>query len=310
MLTIAIPTYNRAQCLLELLHAIKGQLNDLNASDVRVLISDNCSTDETEQVIRDEMSHWNRHALTYFKNYENVGFSRNVDLAVRRSQNGFVLLMGDDDGLEEGALRHILELTGQHPSCDVFLFGSNTYDWNMTQLLAHAARDGVKYYPDGADYVRAVGCFPPALVSGYVVKRESWLAVSPEEYAYSISIHMLVVTAMLLSHRSVVSSGRAVIRYRSGAASETWSKDPLYPFRFHLETLLACKNWLRHYDARLIKLLRRTPLRMIVYYLIRQRVVEHPFHVNPTFQGKRENSSCAGVFSLFGQLAFRFSTTS
>jgi len=32
--------------------------------------------------------------------------------------------------------------------------------------------------------------------------------------------------------------------------------------------------------------------------------------LNPTFQEKRENSSVAGVFSLFGQLAFRFSTTS
>jgi len=31
---------------------------------------------------------------------------------------------------------------------------------------------------------------------------------------------------------------------------------------------------------------------------------------NPTFQENRENSSLAGVFSIFGQLAFRFSTTS
>ena len=90
MLTIAIPTYNRSMCLNELLKDILLQLQSVDKGFVRVLVSDNASNDGTMDVVKrfDEDFKSVGSELIYRRNDVNIGFSPNVDFAVRDSPDG------------------------------------------------------------------------------------------------------------------------------------------------------------------------------------------------------------------------------
>lgn len=102
-LTIGIVSYNRpiqlARCLNSLLPLPEG---------VKVLVRDDCSPkiQEIKSSIRDILDKWP--GIEFFVNSENVGYDRNLFEVVLRSQSSHVLLLGDDDMLEPGAIQSIL----------------------------------------------------------------------------------------------------------------------------------------------------------------------------------------------------------
>lgn len=51
LLSICIPTYNRSQYLKETIDSIIGQ-EEFKSENVEIVISDNCSTDDTEIVCK------------------------------------------------------------------------------------------------------------------------------------------------------------------------------------------------------------------------------------------------------------------
>src|SRR5262245_45616795 len=101
-LSFCIATYNRAAFLKDALEAIVTQATD----DCEIVISDNASTDDTEEVVS---GFKNRCAfLRYFKQDKNVGPDRNFDNAVALARGEFCWLMADDDMLKPGAVARIL----------------------------------------------------------------------------------------------------------------------------------------------------------------------------------------------------------
>ena len=69
LLTIAIPTYNRATCLRELLSVLTDQLR--HESRVELLISDNASPDQTPAVVKDFVTRGLQ--VRYIRNTQNIG---------------------------------------------------------------------------------------------------------------------------------------------------------------------------------------------------------------------------------------------
>ena len=122
-LSIAIPTYNRADTLPYLLDSILGQIDKSKYDELEILVSDNASTDSTSAIVADYSVRYPG-LFSYFKNSQNVGYSKNVDLSVRRSKGTFVLLMSDDDALEDNTLRPLLNSIEKHAS-SASLFFSN-----------------------------------------------------------------------------------------------------------------------------------------------------------------------------------------
>ena len=69
-LTIAIPTYNRKDLLERCLNSIIPQMD----KDIEIFISDNASSDGTEEMVREK---FNYPFIRYRKNEENIGSDRN-----------------------------------------------------------------------------------------------------------------------------------------------------------------------------------------------------------------------------------------
>jgi len=87
--SIVIPTYNRAEDLMFALYCIFQQ----SFINFEVIISDNCSTDNTKKSIQQLMEK----RIRYFKNKENIDFVSNVGKAVSYAKGKYIFLHSDDD---------------------------------------------------------------------------------------------------------------------------------------------------------------------------------------------------------------------
>ena len=103
-LTIAIPTYNRAIYLNDCLNSIFKQIKNYK---INILVSDNCSTDNTENIVQNYIKNGNN--ILYIKNKTNIGPDRNIIQCITSSTSDYVLVLGDDDIIADGGLKIIYE---------------------------------------------------------------------------------------------------------------------------------------------------------------------------------------------------------
>jgi abequosyltransferase len=114
-LTIAIPTYNRAELLDRQLAWLDRALAGVE-SHCEVLVSDNRSTDRTPGVIADWRARFGgRVAFRSVRNDRNVGAIRNIAGCILAARTSHVWTVGDDDRIDDDTLRFVLEELRRHP---------------------------------------------------------------------------------------------------------------------------------------------------------------------------------------------------
>ena len=107
LLTIAIPTWNRAKYLALNL----GQLMSVGSDFLKcieILICDNASSDDTGNVIAGSIA--THLPIRHIRNPENIGSDCNIAQCFNLANGHYVMILGDDDLLVDGALQIILEL--------------------------------------------------------------------------------------------------------------------------------------------------------------------------------------------------------
>ena len=109
VLTICIPTYNRASKLDECLTRI---FSLKKCDEVNVIISDNASSDNTKEVAERWMKKQSN--VSYQRQEKNMGPDVNFDSVLHKVKTKYALLLGDDDLLPEGFLEYYTkELAGK-----------------------------------------------------------------------------------------------------------------------------------------------------------------------------------------------------
>lgn len=110
ILTIGVPTYNRAHILAAMLTQLVEDIGEY-ASKIEVIISDNCSTDSTPSIIadwRDKVP--SELVVRVHRNSENIGVSRNIIQLFSMAETRFFMFLGDDDRLSHVNLPRMIEL--------------------------------------------------------------------------------------------------------------------------------------------------------------------------------------------------------
>lgn len=177
LLSICIPTFNRAGYLRDALESIAVQLRDdpTLKREVEVVVADNASTDNTEGTARSFAGAFDH--FRYIKNPTNVGFDGNVNIAVRAASGVYGWYLGDDDIIIGGAIVHILKLCrGQDyalitvpdrplVSREAALRGQETYAENdhITDLSPH------EFYHRG---------YLASALSMLIFRRDEWLSAA------------------------------------------------------------------------------------------------------------------------------------
>jgi len=107
-LTIAIPSYNSEKTIKKTLLSIINQ--DFNKEDVEIFISNNCSIDDTDNLVKSIINENNRFNYQYVLNESNLGYDMNIEKLIKNSNGKFVWLLGDDDFLLPGSISKVLSL--------------------------------------------------------------------------------------------------------------------------------------------------------------------------------------------------------
>lgn len=89
LITIGIPTFNRAQKLLKTLKYILLQ----DYYNLEVIVCDNNSTDNTKSLVLDIQD--NR--INYYRNNQNIGMRNNFNECLSKASGEFFILLSDDD---------------------------------------------------------------------------------------------------------------------------------------------------------------------------------------------------------------------
>ena len=120
ILSICIPTYNRANYLNNCLHSIISCNHD-KAKKFQVCVSDNCSTDNTKLVVKKAAKFLN---IRYIRNPVNIGVHLNFLNVVSMADTEFVWMLGDDDLLMPYAIDKIFDLIKKNENVDFFYVNS------------------------------------------------------------------------------------------------------------------------------------------------------------------------------------------
>jgi glycosyltransferase involved in cell wall biosynthesis len=155
LLTIAIPTYNRASYLDLCLRRISEEIDSLNEDQrslIKVYVSDNASTDTT----RNTIDHYRFKLSDIFEavcNSENIGGDANIKQCYEMVTTPYVWIFGDDDVLLSGGLQLVLDnLTEQK----VDILYVNNYGFGDNYLMKPIQKEMhiVKIFEVALDFCR------------------------------------------------------------------------------------------------------------------------------------------------------------
>jgi abequosyltransferase len=182
-LTIAIPTFNGEKYIGIAINSILDQIRDnpVLMLKTEILVSDNASQDKVGEIAGEFLKRF-PDQFRYYRNEENVGFDRNVDLAVRRASSEFVWVLADDDFLLEGAVDHVQNAIAGFNGQKVALMFVN-YSNPVTLKIRND-----ELCHDGNVFFRKTR-FKSGLISCNIFSRSVWMTSHVERFFDSGWVH-------------------------------------------------------------------------------------------------------------------------
>ncbi len=132
-LSICIPTYNRLKCLNNCLNSILIAKKNFDLN-FEVCISDNCSDDEAENIVKPFCKDLD---INFKKNDTNLGIGVNILKSVSMAQGEFIWILGNDDLVTPDAFGQLDTLFKNNSEIDFFYINSfhlkSSYLFNYQQ---------------------------------------------------------------------------------------------------------------------------------------------------------------------------------
>lgn len=144
--TVAICTYNRAELLKRSIQSVLNQ----TYKDMKIIVLDNCSTDETEQVV----ATFKDSRIQYIRNSENLGGVANWNMALDICETKYLNIFHDDDRMFPWMIEFLVDAMNKYPEAGIaasgkaFALGSKEVSTEMRVAT------GKIYGPD--EYIKAV----------------------------------------------------------------------------------------------------------------------------------------------------------
>jgi glycosyltransferase involved in cell wall biosynthesis len=117
LLSILIPTYNRAECLDLNLQCLVRQLTPELEGLIEVVISDNASTDHTRAILD---KYRGNGFFKILESTQNIGAENNFLKLFDNCRGQFVWIFGDDEALLDGAIEKVFALLKKYPEAGLF----------------------------------------------------------------------------------------------------------------------------------------------------------------------------------------------
>jgi glycosyltransferase involved in cell wall biosynthesis len=192
LLTIAIPTYNRAFYLKRLLDCLAKEISPQLEKHIEVIVCNNDSSDATNQVLI--QSTLTRSIIQTVTNERNVGSDVNIAQCFKLARGQYVLILGDDDMPLDGALSTLVSLLKKKQYGVLYLrtFGFNK---NMNEECPKIKPGHIEYSSSG-EFLTAVGqnlCS----ISACVINKHLIADIEPESFCGEnlVQVHLCIIAA-------------------------------------------------------------------------------------------------------------------
>jgi abequosyltransferase len=220
LLTIAIPTWNREGFLKQNLEQLQSELATVDRDLVEIIVSDNCSPDGTQQVAQKFAQHGvvNR----YVRNTANLGWALNFAQCFDFARGRYLLLLGDDDLLFDGALSALLELLRNGEFGVVCL---RAYGFDSDFRLEHPGQGGsAEEFLDANKFLLSVNR-RFTLTSVCVINKSLIPNVDSKQFAdTNLATFHLVLRASLAAKRNLKLGAYMLACKRQNSFSYDWAQ--------------------------------------------------------------------------------------
>lgn len=204
LLTIAVPTYNRSESLRALLGTLGPQI--AGHDQIELLISDNASPDDTEQVVRDAIAAGLE--CRYMRNEQNLGADGNFLRCYAESRGRYVWLFSDDDYLFAGAVERVLQIL-QETEPDLIYIAPAVFFKDPEERIKPDAAAAMRVYSEHGSFFHAVGLRGDLfLISSVIFDRKKVESIEHPSFELALHTNLLqmswVFSAMKDFRRGVV----------------------------------------------------------------------------------------------------------
>ncbi|MDH1289691.1 glycosyltransferase family 2 protein [Comamonas terrigena] len=178
LLTIAIPTYNRVDCLRVLIERIIGELEKISdwESFVELVVVDNASTDGTNDYLADLKM---RISCVVYRNAENLGMDGNFVRCFEVATGRWLWLCSDDDLPMVGAISLILDtLRGPNANCGLIYLPTRFHAGSLAENRERVEPQLLRVEGAHQFAARVNGLF--TFITCIIANRQAFLAAVPE----------------------------------------------------------------------------------------------------------------------------------
>jgi hypothetical protein len=190
--SVCVPTYNRAALLKAFLPTILSQ----TLRDIEIVICDNCSPDNTTDVVREFVAADAR--VRYYRNDANLGPFGNMNRLLQLAKGDYVCIVHDDDSYAPDFLEREAAMLDTHPTvgmvhCAVYEIDAKG-DRQRT-LRAYPTTRVLESRPEFVRYLQGhnVCC------SSVMARRETYLSAGPFDPKYICADFLMWLKLALLA---------------------------------------------------------------------------------------------------------------
>jgi abequosyltransferase len=199
LLSITIPTYNRAGFLKRSLEYLYLQKEDI-ANNIEIIVSDNASTDNTREIVQHFIDLGLK--IVYIRNVENKGPDFNVAQCYKMAKGQYVLALGDDDLILLSGVKSLVRLLSSGDEYGIVYLSSYPL---LTKEVPEFDNEHIRYtiYNNYKDFILKETYYV-TFISGNIINRKYVCQVNLDLYFNTnLSQVPLILTAILNSSKNV-----------------------------------------------------------------------------------------------------------
>lgn len=202
--SICIPQYNRINYLKTSLDLLEIQ----NHSNFEVIISDDCSTDNTEEVISELKASYN-YPIVYYRFESNQGYDRNLRKSMELATGDYCFVLGNDDTLAHENVLDDLEKFLKHEGLPDLGFCNYCQFSDNTKITRRALKTGI--IGNGPDIgLRNYSSF--SFVAGLIFKKSTFEKFNTDKYDKSIYAQIALALNMITNDAVLFSVDESWVR--------------------------------------------------------------------------------------------------
>lgn len=228
LLTLGLPVYNGEKCIGYTIKSIVQALQRVskNIHLIEILVSDNASSDNTQNVV--DYFIQSGINIKYYCNENNIGYDGNIDSIVKKAKGKYVWFLGCGEQVKEDALERLLEKLTSHIEYTNILLDFDIYDerkekitdkriYTFDQDIVLEGKNNFLYNKYGS------------AVSSNIVNKNLWNQVSNEQFIVDGWCHVERILSMIALNnesRTLILPNPYFTLYRE--ANGWWTKSNSY----------------------------------------------------------------------------------